>query len=34
MENVHDDLGVKHVWFSFERNIWQIWKKKSYKKRN
>ena len=22
---------LKHVWFSFERNMWQIWKKKPYK---
>ena len=28
LKNVRDGLGVKkHVWFNFERNIWQVWNK-------
>ena len=25
-------MGVKNIWFSFKRNIWYLWNKKSYKK--
>ena len=33
MKDVGSGMGVKkHIWFSFKRNIWYLWNKKSYKK--
>ena len=32
MKNVGSGMGVKNIWFSFKRNIWYLWNKKSYKK--
>ena len=32
MKDVGSGMGVKNIWFSFKRNIWYLWNKKSYKK--
>ena len=32
MKDVGSGIKLRHIWFSFKRNIWYLWNKKSLKK--